>query len=218
MAFLRDSIYHVIGFNWATYRFLKPSFLFYVATFLRKVCKSGRYAAGGAWRRSSVIEVAVTDKHIRAWAAFLDIDSDYLVVFEDDAVFTIDSKQLLSDLLEQLSQGQSGRNIYVDLAGGCPLDSLKIDLLQSDQDRSFRHYQKPVTNTACGYLMSNSLVVQFHKVLTRKPWLRLIGVDWMMNALFVNLERDGADCACMHAEPTFFKHGSTTGEYVPWAR
>lgn len=218
ISFFRDVIYQIIGFKWARYCSLKPSFLLSIAFLLRLVLRGGRYSLHGAWRRSSAIEVAVTDKHIRAWSFFLDSDADYLILFEDDAIFNEDSKLRLNNLLDKLRQEELTQNLYVDLAGGCNLDSLKVDQLLSSRDESFRYYKKPVTNTACAYLINKSLANHFHRVLTQKPWLRLIGVDWMMNTLFINLAREGIDCICMHAEPTIFKHGSTTGEYLPWAR
>jgi hypothetical protein len=37
-----------------------------------------------------------------------------------------------------------------------------------------------------------------------------------MNKLFILAANDRVECACMHASPTIFKHGSATGEYIPW--
>lgn len=217
-ALLRDFIYQIVGYEWACYRFKRQSLLILVFNLIKLIFKKSRYSIGSSWRRSSAIEVEVTDKHVRAWSMFLDTDFDFLIMFEDDAVFNIDSKQRLSDLLDGLMLMDLSGGVYVDLAGGCPLDSLGVDQLLLKQDSSFRYYEKPVTNTACAYLINKPLAVQFHKVLTNKPWFRLIGVDWMMNALFINLVRNGVDCVCMHAEPAIFKHGSTTGEYLPWSR
>lgn len=160
----------------------------------------------------------VTDKHIRAWAAFLDTGGDFLICFEDDAVFRDNSIQRINDLLDTLSRKNRSSPTYIDLAGGCRLEELRIDKLESQRDASFRHYSKPVTNTACTYLMSRPLVAYFHDALTGRPWLRLIGVDWLMNMLFITMEKEGIACACMHADPTLVKHGSTTGDYVAWER
>lgn len=77
---------------------------------------------------------------------------------------------------------------------------------------------KPVTNTACAYLMSRPLVIIFLDILTKRPLLRLIGVDWLMNKLFISMAKNEMECACMHANPTIFKHGTTTGNYVAWDR
>ena len=157
--------------------------------------------------------MVLTDKHIRAWAAFLETGGDFLICFEDDAMFKDDSNQRVADLLDTLSRKNCDTPIYVDLAGGCELDELKIGNLETGRDASFRFYSKPVTNTACAYLMSRSLVTSFYEIVTRRPWLRLIGADWMINKLLMLMESDGVTCDCMHAEPTIFKHGSATGEY-----
>lgn len=220
MAFMRDVMYRKLDREWHRYRLLKPLNLVRdVVGFLK--CSFIKYAAkrnemGAQWKRNSAIEVTVAEKHVRAWGKFLDTDADFLICFEDDAVFKDDSVQKINDLLDTLSRKNCDTPIYVDLAGGCELDKLKIDNLETGQDASFRFYSKPVTNTACAYLMSRSLVSTFHATLTRRPWLRLIGIDWMMNSLFIRLANDGLECICMHADPTAFKHGTTTGEYVSW--
>lgn len=175
-----------------------------------------RKGAGASWQKNSAIEVMVTEKHIRAWGMFLDSGADFLICFEDDTVFKDDSVYRIKDLLGLLTQRKNDDRIYVDLAGGCKLDELRIDNLELSQDASFKFYSKPVTNTACAYLMGRQLVVDFHSILTRRPWLRLIGIDWMMNSLFIQMENDGMESFCMHTAPTIFKHGTTTGEYVSW--
>ena len=88
--------------------------------------------------------------------------------------------------------------------------------LETSKDESYRYYKNPVTNTACAHLMSRELVTAFCKTLTRRPWLRLVGVDWMINSIFILGEEQVSDCICLHVDPTIFKHGTTTGEYVSW--
>ena len=136
--------------------------------------------------------------------------------FEDDTVFKDDSVQRVNDLLDKLSGIDSDSPIYVDLAGGCKVEELKIGSLEIGKDDCFRFYSKPVTNTACAYLMNRLLVAFFYDIITKKPWLRLVGIDWMMNKLFIHMANDGVKCVCMHADPTIFKHGTATGEYVSW--
>jgi GR25 family glycosyltransferase involved in LPS biosynthesis len=146
-----------------------------------------RDSTGASWPRNSAIEVTVTEKHIRAWGSFLDSGADFLICFEDDAVFRDDSVPRIEKLLRLFAQGNLDARIYVDLAGGCKREELRIDDLESSQDAFFKFYSKPVTNTACAYVMSRELVIAFHSVLTRKPWLRLMGIDWMMNSLFIKI-------------------------------
>ena len=220
MAFMRDLMYRKLDREWHRYRLLKPLTLvrdivgFLKGAFIKYIVE--RKGIGASWQKNSAIEVMVTEKHVRAWGRFLDSGADFLICFEDDAVFKDDSVQKTKELLGLLTQRNLDARIYVDLAGGCKLGELKIDNLESSQDASFKIYSKPVTNTACTYLMSRALVVDFHSMLTRRPWLRLLGIDWMMNSLFIQMKNDGRECFCMHAAPTTFKHGTTTGEYVSW--
>jgi hypothetical protein len=215
MALVRDLIYEALARDWERYRLLRSRFLpsealrFLVASFRKYASGSGR-----DWKRNSFVELALTDKHIRAWGSFLDSDGDFLICFEDDAVFKEDSVQRVNALIDTLARRNIDSPIYVDLAGGCKLDELKISNLEIGRDPCFRFYSKPVTNTACAYLMSRSLVTIFYGTIIRRPWLRLIGADWLMNKLFILMGNDGVDCVCMHADPTIFEHGSATGEYA----
>jgi hypothetical protein len=218
MAFMRDVMYRKLDREWHRYRLLKPRALlrdvvgFLKGSYIKYVVE--REGIGDPWKKSSAIEVMLTEKHLRAWGRFLDTDADFLICLEDDVVFKDDSVQKLNNLLNMLVENHPNRPCYIDLGGGCQLSDLAIGRLEENQDEFYRYYSKPVTNTACAYLMSRQLVATFHATLTRRPWLRLIGIDWMMNSLFVQMENDGAECVCMHADPTIVKHGSITGEYI----
>ena len=214
MSVLRDFYYSVLDYKWRRYlsmsAFLPYQTLAFIFRFVKKIVDVKK---SEAWRKSSAIEMALADKHIRAWAAFLETGADYLVCFEDDAIFRSDSEQRLSELLKTLENKELSA-IYVDLAGGCKRDTLKIDKLQLKQDSFFRYYKKPATNTACVYLISRPLIVAFYDVIIKRPHLRLIGADWLMNAIFIIMENANLNSDCMHADPTIFCHGSITGSYL----
>lgn len=220
MAFLRDLMYRKLDREWHKYRLLKPLMLvrdvvgFLKGSFIKYIV-NGK-SKNVSWLKNSAIEVIVTEKYIRAWGRFLDSSADFIICFEDDVVFKGDSINRIRDLLGLFAIKKIDDRINVDLAGGCKLDELRIDNLESSQVAFFKFYRKPVTNTACAYLMSRQLAVTFHTILTRKPWLRLLGIDWMMNGLFVTMENERIESVCAHAVPTIFKHGTTTGEYVSW--
>lgn len=168
--------------------------------------------------RNSAIELAVTDKHIRAWDRFLDSDADLLICFEDDAIFKESSAAGLSDVLAAIAHLKPQELLYVDLAGGMPVSALRIAALEDRKEGSFTYYKKPVTNTACAYLLNRSTAGLFRSILSKSPNLRLFGIDWLMNALFIELEKQGMKTLCFHADPTVFNHGSTTGECTAWQR
>jgi len=218
MAFIRDYYYKSLDRRWSKYRLLKQRLLpfdwmiFFGKVLLKYIFSSRDRAA--KWAKNSYIEMIVTAKHIRAWEQFLEMDSDYLVVFEDDVVFKNNSALNLSHLLRTLSV--KNKLCYVDLGGGAELSDLKIDKLLKFWEKGYRHYKLPVTNTACAYLISRELAVVFSKTLISRPWLRLVGIDWMINNVFILNKYLMRDCLCMHADPTIFKHGTTTGDYISW--
>ena len=220
MALLRDAMYKKIDREWYKYRLLKPPLLvldmarFLKISFMKYIVNKNNI--GFIWQKKSAVEVIVTEKHIRAWGGFLDSDADFIMCLEDDVVFNSDSVEKIKDLIGLLLKKDVDTQIYVDIAGGCKLDELRIDNLQSSENDFFKFYKKPVTNTACAYLMNRQLAVTFHSIITRRPWLRLLGIDWMMNSLFVSMENNKIKSFCMHSVPSIFKHGTTTGEYVSW--
>jgi len=219
MTLQRDAMYMCLGREWSQYRLLKvrPHLLdvliFLKNSYEKYVSRKGRSGLVGR-KRNSFREMVLTENHIEGWNAFLAGDADFMICFEDDAVFKDDSSQRLHQLLDNLSRKSPDSLIYVDLAGGCEHDALNINNLETGKDSSFRFYSKPVTNTACSYLVSRPLANFFIEMVTKKPRLRLIGADWLMNKLFILAADKGVKCTCMHASPTIFKHGSLTGEYT----
>lgn len=217
----RNLQYQILERNWLRYRGQKPTRRSSVMRKFFKFAKSflqNKDGLGERLPRNSAIELAVTDKHIRAWDRFLDSDADLLICFEDDAIFKESSAAGLSDVLAAIAHLKPQELLYVDLAGGMPVSALRIAALEDRKEGSFTYYKKPVTNTACAYLLNRSTAGLFRSILSKSPNLRLFGIDWLMNALFIELEKQGMKTLCFHADPTVFNHGSTTGECTAWQR
>jgi hypothetical protein len=216
LAFFRRIMYEKLHRDWSCYRKIAPrNILISICSFIKYSVKEYLFNKSNVliWNRKSFIETVLTSKHIRAWSAFIETGCEYLVCFEDDAIFEKQSKEKLVDLIDNLFEKYPNQNVYVDLAGGCDLDPFSLAQLRLFEKGGFVHYSKGVTNTACVYLLSRSLVLEFLNEIVRRPDLRLIGVDWMMNKLFMRLSDGDFNCTCMHAKPPIFKHGSLTGFY-----
>ena len=216
MAIFRSFIYEKLDRKWCRYRRIKPRNIFlvvlhFIAENIRKYIF--KRDLGALWNRYSFIETILTDKHIQAWNTFIETGCDYLVCFEDDTVFMDDSIHRMCNLLDALSKNRVENLVYVDLAGGYDIVDLQISFLETHRGNGFRYYLKPVTNTACTYLLNKPLVSEFLTYLVRRPRLRLISADWMMNTLFMLISKSTVECLCMHADPTIFKHGSAIGAY-----
>lgn len=224
LAWRRKLIYRKLAVKWAKYRGVnvgsqkfRREFSFYRRS-LKSWFKERHLVT--SWQTQSAIEVNVTDKHVRGWIAFLEADADFVVMSEDDAVFDTDTSATFGEVIELVREYAANNTpMYMDLAGGCRLQDLGIDLLKGDIiSNRFRKYKKPVTNTACCYLLSRKLAEIFLAKLIEHPEYRTIGVDWMMNQLFIDIFDDGVVVKCFHAEPPIIRHGSVTGDFVSMIR
>jgi hypothetical protein len=213
-AFIREVIRYKYDREYEIYKLNRPLFLpLDIVRFLRNITHKYLYKSGEKAKKLSAIEVVHSDQHVRAWTTFLQSDAEFLIVFEDDAIFKKNSTQRVYDLINKLSESKEYGPLYVDLAGGCKLDNLRIDKLEKNRDANFRYYTKPVTNTACVYIINRSLAINFHRILAQKPILRLLQIDFLINSLFVFLDKEKLVITSMHADPVIFDHGSSTGDY-----
>lgn len=199
-----------INREWMQYRLLKPRniildiailFLRLAVVFFNRKLET----------RRSWIESVIGDKHIRAWGQFLEKNADFLICFEDDVVFEDGSIINLKKIIKNIKK-YIRKPVYLDLAGGNSQDIIKVSMLEYKSDQSGRYYRKPVTNTACCYMITNSTAQIFHQYLLKRPWLRLLCADWLMNKLFI-LTTPEYNYFCFHAYPHVFKHGSIEGVY-----
>lgn len=219
IAFARDAICKLVERPWLQYRLSKPRSALVSA---RKVTTlainylTNKRGVRETRRRCGAIEEIVTDKHIRAWDRFIESRSEILVVFEDDAVLSSDSCERILPALEAAAQASGP--LYADLAGGLPRSVLNAAALEERVEGALIYYKKPLTNTACVYLMNRQMVEECRAIVFRSPWLRLVSIDLMMNQLFVELEKQGIRSRCFHAVPAIFNHGSFTGEFQAWQR
>lgn len=214
----RDFKYWQINREWLDYRLLKKRNLFldFLVFFKNTVKKI--FEKNNRHYKTSFIETVVTDKHIRAWEILLE-ENDYCIFFEDDAVFLDDSYDRFLLLLNYILDIDKDY-LYVDLAGGCNLNDLAIENLEQKKVNDYIFYNKPVTNTACSYLINRKMMLHFHECLVINPTYRQIGIDWMMNKMLIELDKKSnkADTQCIHTNPTIIEHGSVSGVFNPWER
>lgn len=143
VAIRRDLLLSRLGANWDRYlgRGVRATFLKPQRAFLGDLAR-GRYTSSDdSWLMRADIELALTEKHVRAWSGFLDSDAELLFCFEDDAIFKEDSISRLCRLIPALNEHDGKYPLYVDLAGGCSLSELGVDTLQFKNEFGFRHYR-----------------------------------------------------------------------------
>ncbi|NDD66224.1 hypothetical protein EBZ35_00975 [bacterium] len=167
-----------------------------------------------AYRKKHFLELMISDKHVRAWDAFLDSNHDLLMVLEDDAIFDSQSIERLSVACYTAMATTPSNGVYVDLAGGYPLEQLHVNALITAQQHNMTTFSKPISNTACGYLMNQALAQDFKNTLCYNPSSRSLCADWLINDCMMAAHRR-LPITCFHMTPSALQHGSISGHYVP---
>jgi hypothetical protein len=163
------------------------------------------------------IERAVSLKHQTAWRKFQESDAEILLVFESDASWIDNESDGISGLLDLFMTTSPA---YLNLAGGLNLETLGIELLTNAVELSpienIKTFSKPVTNTSCAYAVNQSLAGSFLSHIETFPKQKSLGIDWLINAVFLDLTQQQIDVPCIHSFPPILHHGSMTGISNSW--
>lgn len=217
IALLKDFMYWKIERNWNTYKKTKNVPIFKdLISFLKRIILKYLFDVNllKKWKLRCAIEMYLTNKHIQSFKKVLEKKIDYLICFEDDTIFNSDSTEKILGTLDTLKK-DSEDLVYIDLAGGCNIDTLGYETLKIKMDNKFIYYSKPVTNTTCGYLINKNQIIDLNYTLTRSPLLQYLNIDWFFNCLFTKTYTKNKKYDCRHSHPSFFKHGSAIGERQP---
>ena len=171
-------------------------------------------ATWAIWKSSDrevFVEQAVTDKHVQAWRTAIDGGFEYVMILEDDARFLRDSVQLIVQFIDWI-RVQDG-DVYIDLAGGLELEHIKGSAQVKQRIFGFSMFDRPLTNTACAYVLSRGLVGNLSSLIRRDPYLKLLPIDWCLNAAFLHIANS---IGFWHATPPVLGHGSFTGASKSW--
>lgn len=209
LTLLTKCFYWQINRQWQSYKLIKPrNIILDLVILLRRLILTSLHQ--NYENRRLAVYAILTNKHLEVWNYFFNSDADFLISFEDDAVFKRDSITTFKKFLKEVKL--KDKPVYLDLGGGNPPEVNKVDTLEIKSDELHKYYKKPVTNTACCYLINKKTAAIFIDSLIRRPWLRLLGVDWLMNELFI-LSVPKHKYFCFHASPSIFKHGSIDGTF-----
>lgn len=170
-------------------------------------------------QRVRQIELAVNQKHLKSWQSFLESNSTFILVLEADATWLPRQKRSLEKILKSLSQESP---FFLDIGGGFDLHELGVEGIEAQREHSKRgvvvSFVKPVTNTACAYIMNRPMVralLESSQSSGTRDWKGL-GIDWFMNGLFMDINKRGLKVTCKHFSPPLLCHGSMSGITDSW--
>jgi hypothetical protein len=164
------------------------------------------------YRGKRKIEMIVSEKHVQAYLKSIEYDADFLIIFENDAIFKENSiKKILETFDLELNLGA-----FIDLAGGYSFGELNYQKILSKTENGFLYFSKPVTNTACAYILNKKQIQTLIMYILKYKNIRQQSIDWLLNAVFIRQTQDKIDVQCLHSDPSILNHGSFTGEFNSW--
>ena len=178
---------------------------------LHLLCRASRDDVRTAYRRSQ-IEVILSTKHLAAWTRAQEKQSDWALVFEDDAEVAPDSVARWMRLVDHgFVDGFLGRTAYVDLAGGFA-PALVLPLQHACfASNDVWVFNGLITNTTCSYLASRSTMAAWVETLKRWPVFLQLPADHMINFISLPVVSGLRDVFSIHLREPLFCHGSFRG-------
>ena len=160
----------------------------------------------------NLIEKIVRNKHIKAWERFLKSDDKYLLIFEDDAICKLNSRNMLKNILKILYK-EKPNNLYLDLGGGYKLNNI-LPLKNNIKNKYFDlYFDRLYTNTACSYLLTRDTVNEFINILYKDNYSKNFPIDHLLNYLGFKSKKK---IYSGHFFNPIFTHGSFNDNIESW--
>lgn len=151
-------------------------------------------------------ELALTEKHIRCLTGFVEGDSDYLLVLEDDVSISTDSNLDYQALLSTLDS-LSDKSCFLSLSKAFTLKELGLQNRVREYNDYFVDLPKPMTNTAAAYIVTRGFAEKAMQIILLENSLRRLPADWMLTSIMTR----ATSMVCLHAKRGLFINGSLFG-------
>lgn len=158
-----SAVQNKVGFVAAAKTYLAPTVKFLSPEYRRRLS------------RLKAVETVVSDKHIFLWASLLESPAIGALIFEAD--FTPGPKTNWG-LLPTLVNSHCREYDFMDFSASFSFE--KLGLPNSDRDLTLDFL---TTNTLCAYWISRKAAAAALTHVGRKPWLRAIGADFLLNSV-----------------------------------
>ena len=172
------------------------------------------------WRssfESAKKTVQLTRKHISAWVDFLESDSDFLLVLEDDALLLEDFESRWLELQELLREFGPSHKVFMCVGGGYDLGEMGTSHLANKllSDSNAFSFSVPFTNTTVAYLANRELIQGFVELQMNAAGSGMLNADFLINSLLMKLNQQETVGAivCIHTIPAIFDNASLSGKY-----
>jgi hypothetical protein len=170
-----------------------------------------------AGKSSAAKTIQLTRKHNAAWSHFLESDSDFLLVLEDDALLLDGWEATWVSTQRMLLSNKMPGKLFISLGKGFGFDQLGTLHFSRpiDDVDGFMEMSRPFANTACAYLINRDLAEALVAYSSSWPSRLLLNADFFLNELMARLvsSSDRTEITCLHAVNPVFDNASLAGEY-----
>jgi hypothetical protein len=170
-----------------------------------------------ASKSSATKTIQLTRKHNAAWSQFLESESDFLLVLEDDALLLDGWEAKWVHAQRLMYSNKASGKLFISLGKGFGFDqlgTLHLAKLIEDVD-GFIEMSKPFANTACAYLINRELAEALVTYSSSWPSRMLLNADFFLNDLMSRLANSSnqTEITCLHSTNPVFDNASLAGEY-----
>jgi len=141
-------------------------------------------------RQLKAVETVVSDKHIFLWTSIIESGAIGGIIFESD--FEPGPRKHWSALPLEISR-HSEEYDYIDFSA-----SFSFEKLGLPPSASHLSLEILTTNTLCAYWISRRAAIAALSAVSRRPWLRAIGSDFLLNCIN---DKGGQWRSLLHSSP-----------------
>jgi hypothetical protein len=150
----------------------------------------------------------ITDKQLRIIGSFLDSNSDYLLVCEDDIILNSDPKVFLKDAI-QLAE-KHNNSLFITICNNSAYSKVSNHFGGSIKDYSESSRWKEIdffVNGCAMYLLNRPMAALINEFVVKNPMYRLCSIDWLLSLIGRNAG-EGEVVTCLIPSENFIGNGS----------
>jgi len=137
----------------------------------------------------------ITDKQLRIIGSFLDSNSDYLLVCEDDIILDSNPKVFLKDVF-QLAE-KHNNSLFITICNNSAYSKVSKHFGGSMKDYSESSRWKEIdffVNGCAMYLLNRPMAALINEFVVKNPMYRSCSIDWLLSLIGRNAENESVTC------------------------
>ena len=174
---------------------------------LRDLLILNREDFGTKHLRHFLLNEYITDKHLSILGRFLNSDSKYLIVCENDIVFQEHPSSFFPEIIE-IAEKQN-KSLFINISNNSPFskasDYFGGDLNSFAESNVWQQIDFFINGSAT-YFMNRKMASIIYDFVVRKPNYRYCSIDWLFSLVGRKLNSD--EVTCLIPQKNYIDNGS----------